>query len=293
VSVLAPQVENTLKGLRTESRGLDLVQRQVDDLLPLKNRIDELRKRVKEIKRAINEVLNSDEDMSMMFLKHRDFDSCSDTLIENDSDISTQNGIISDTKTATKSISKTDNDMNRMLDSVSDVDSTTYTKSRTKSVIVTSDFNPTNIIKSLKSTRDTNTENSKQLHKFHDKSHGHKKDRSEIIFIETLFETYLNEIEWISADIEEFLDEITNTEENVVLQLDILRNRILRFELTLSICSFVGTCGAFISGLFGMNLISHVETNHWSFYIVTVLTTLGCTLMFYWLRAFAVREKLF
>lgn len=36
--------------------------------------------------------------------------------------------------------------------------------------------------------------------------------------------------------------------ENVVLQIDLLRNRILKFELILSISSFVVTCGALVSG---------------------------------------------
>ncbi len=51
--------------------------------------------------------------------------------------------------------------------------------------------------------------------------------------LEMLFENYLNEVEWIRAEIEREIDEITNTEENVVLQLDIIRNRVLRFELLL------------------------------------------------------------
>ena len=45
-----------------------MVQTQVDELLPLKNKLDVLRKRVREVKRAITEILNSDEDMSMMQL---------------------------------------------------------------------------------------------------------------------------------------------------------------------------------------------------------------------------------
>jgi superfamily I DNA and RNA helicase len=66
--------------------------------------------------------------------------------------------------------------------------------------------------------------------------------------LEMLFENYLNEVEWISAEIEEIVDEVTNTEENVVLLLDLLRNRILRFELVLSVATFVITCGALITG---------------------------------------------
>lgn len=43
---------------------------QVDQLLPLKNEIDELRKRVKEVKRVLNEVLQSNDDILAMNTLH-------------------------------------------------------------------------------------------------------------------------------------------------------------------------------------------------------------------------------
>ena len=98
--------------------------------------------------------------------------------------------------------------------------------------------------------------------------------------LEMLFENYLNEMEWIASEVEEVIDEITNTEENVVLQLDLLRNRILRFELSLSMSSYVVTCGALITGLFGMNLISSLETDKNIFYIVTAIIATGMTAMY-------------
>ena len=50
-----------------------------------------------------------------------------------------------------------------------------------------------------------------------------------------------------------------NTEEFVEIQLDLLRNRVLRFELLLSISTFAVGCGALVTGIFGMNLMSHYE----------------------------------
>jgi Mg2+ and Co2+ transporter CorA len=203
---------------------MDLVQTQVDDLLPLKNKIDELLKRVKEIKRAITEVHNSDEDMKMILFN---------------------------------------------TPSISDDGSKPYTCRVNASSVM--------IIDTSSQSEAVNVE----------------KSFSSLMYVETLFETYLNEIEWISAEIEEMLDEIINTEEFIVLQLDILRNRILRFELNLSILSFVGTCGAFVTGLFGMNLLSHFETNKFSFYYVSLVAMFGCSLLFFSLKQFAQREKLF
>ena len=68
VRALSPAVASALRGLRAESRGLDVLQTQVDELLPLKNQLDEMRKRVKEIQRAITDILNNDDDMNMMCL---------------------------------------------------------------------------------------------------------------------------------------------------------------------------------------------------------------------------------
>lgn len=186
-------------GLRAESRGLEVIQTQADELLPLKNKIDELKTRVKEVKRAITDILSNDEDMSMMYLSVSPMSDLGD-------------------------ISSSD----------------------------------------LRGTPPIYMDPSKIPDPFVDTMN-----------LEMLFENYLNEIEWIASEVEEVIDEITNTEENVVLQLDILRNRILRFELSLSMSSFVVTCGALITGLFGMNLTSHLETDKNVFYIVTAAMVTG------------------
>lgn len=111
--------------------------------------------------------------------------------------------------------------------------------------------------------------------------------------LEMLFENYLNEVEWLAAEVEDEIDEIRNTEENVVLQLDLLRNRILRFELLLSISSFVVTCGALVTGLFGMNLLSHLETKGSVFYVVSAFLAMSMTSLFIIITRYGRKEKLF
>jgi magnesium transporter len=118
-------------------------------------------------------------------------------------------------------------------------------------------------------------------------------DKVDTMGLEMLFENYLNEVEWIASEIEEVIDEITNTEEYVVLQLDLLRNRILKFELLLSISSFVVTSGALITGLFGMNLMSHFETSKGMFYVIFAVITMGMTGIYKALTRYAKKEKLF
>ena len=187
--------------MRAESRGLAVIQTQADELLPLKNKIDELKKRVKEVKKSISDILSNDEDMNLMYL-------------------------------------------------ASPPEGGQLGFDATNPYLPTSQYPVDGAVDTMS--------------------------------LEMLFENYLNEIEWIASEVEEVIDEITNTEENVVLQLDILRNRILRFELSLSMSSFVVTCGALVTGLFGMNLTSQLETEKHIFFIVTFAMITGMAAM--WLK---------
>jgi magnesium transporter len=72
--------------------------------------------------------------------------------------------------------------------------------------------------------------------------------------LETLLENYYNEVEWISSEVEDIVYEIGNTEDYVQLQLDLLRNRMIQFDLTLTIGTFSMTTGAMVAGLYGMNV---------------------------------------
>ena len=218
VRALSPVVSSVLDGLRAESRGLDVIITQVDELLPLKNKIDELRKRVKEIKRAITDILNNDGDMAMMYLPPPAAEGPAAPAEE----------------------------------------------------VVQAAF---------------------VYHGF--KKRGLNGEIIDTMNLEMLFENYLNEIEWIASELEEMHDEIINTEENVVLQLDLLRNRILRFELFLSISSFVVTYGTLIAGLFGMNLLSHFEQNGFFFYAITALIVSSMGSIFVAFTRYGRREKLF
>lgn len=232
VRALEPAVASALHDLRAESRGLDVIQTQADELLPLKNMLDELKKRVKEIKRAISEVLDSDEDMAMMCL--------TDTMEE-----------------------------------------------------LKEEEVPVGLSGGSDSLMGTPLSNRRRLPKRTMSSSIAPAPESNFMSVEILFENYLHESEWIASELDDLIDEITNTEENVVLQLDLLRNRILRFELTLSISSFVATCGALATGLFGMNLLNHFETNKSMFYVITAFIAAIMASLFHSLKKYAKMQKLF
>ncbi|CAM9810529.1 unnamed protein product, partial [Hapterophycus canaliculatus] len=66
--------------------------------------------------------------------------------------------------------------------------------------------------------------------------------------VEMLFENYLLQVELLASEIREYQNEVRNTEEIVEIELDVLRNNILRFELLLSISGFMVTLGALVTG---------------------------------------------
>ncbi|GAB5036288.1 mitochondrial magnesium transporter mrs2p [Nannochloropsis oceanica] len=89
--------------------------------------------------------------------------------------------------------------------------------------------------------------------------------------IEMMFENYLMQLEWADTEIREVQHAIRNTEDTVEIQLDLLRNRILRFELVLNIVTSVVSFGCLVTGLFGMNLLSGMEAHPSAFYVVAVV----------------------
>jgi hypothetical protein len=298
VRELSPAVASTLNGIRAESRGLDVVQTQVDELLPQKNKLDELRKRVKEVKRAITDILNNDEDMAMMYLSPKPFpDRYQSEMNSTTEDLTDEHPLynypnIGEYSTPTTTSSSSSDDITMKMEDVGDFTSPSSLQSRFPGL---SNIRPTAIPyhkrRSGNSWRDDTEDNRR--------SNSQSSSSSEVEFIvdtmglEMLFENYLNEIEWIASEIEEIIDEITNTEEYVVLQLDLLRNRILKFELLLTVSSFVVTCGALVTGVFGMNLLNHFEMNKVMFYVVLALIFGGMGAAFSKITRYGRKERLF
>lgn len=232
VRQLEPLTITALKDLRAESKGLDAIQTQADELLPVKNILDEYRKRIREIKGAIFDVLNSDDDMAMM---------CLSTIPTTEEQHDGLNSSISS-----------------MVSNIKQMQGSSLRR------------------------RFRNRPGMKGLSPI----------ELEFSATESIFENYLHDSEWISAEIDDLLDEIKHTEDHVALQLDLLRNRILKVELVLSIVSFVVSLGGLVTGLFGMNLINYLEKSHHAFAIVSVLLAAGLASVFQSLYHFAKYQKL-
>eukprot|EP00968_Pinguiococcus_pyrenoidosus_P008671 scaffold636_cov252-Pinguiococcus_pyrenoidosus.AAC.13 len=92
---------------------------------------------------------------------------------------------------------------------------------------------------------------------------------------EMLLEAYLTQLESLTTEAGDVASTIKSTEEMVDLQLDLVRNKILSVELRLSVASFMVALGCFVTGMFGMNLLSHIETQPHAFWTTSTLLVVG------------------
>jgi hypothetical protein len=214
----------------------------VDELLPLKNKLDELRKRVREIDRAVKDLLDNDEDMALMYL----LPSTPGTTPGDP--MGTTPG---DPMGTTRSPSVSGRGMIGVL--VDDRSTSPYHTSSSMRNDRSDDKEMPVVTDEIPSSSPT-------------KITAQQQQQQSTMSLEMMLENYLNEMGWIASEVDEVLDTIINTEENVELQLDLLRNRILKVELRLSISSFVITSGALVTGLFGRPLTD--PTTLWTYLLL-------------------------
>ncbi|GFH51415.1 hypothetical protein CTEN210_07891 [Chaetoceros tenuissimus] len=77
--------------------------------------------------------------------------------------------------------------------------------------------------------------------------------------VELLFEDYLLQMDEVLLSLRTVQNSVKNTEEVVEIELDLLRNRIMRYEMLLELSGLVVGVAAAVTGAFGMNLVNHVE----------------------------------
>lgn len=178
------------------------MQRKLGQLLPLKNKVDELEAKCTEVASAIAEVLKNDEDMAAMRL----------------SEIA--------------ALRKLDKD---------------FTSSSLD------DGDPYN------------------LH----------------VEVELLFEDYLLQMDEVLHSLRSIQSSITNTEEVVEIELDLLRNRIMRYEMLIELAGLVVGVAAAVTGALGMNLLNSWEEHPTMFFNVSLYLIIFMGAMW-----FAILKKL-
>jgi len=121
----------------------------------------------------------------------------------------------------------------------------------------------------------------KELHSLTDDLINNKSDLEGVSFgkiendkVEVIIENYNVKLEDIYNDIKKVVKEIDNIQKITNIKLAQDRNNIAKINLNLSIISFSFSIGAFTCNLFGMNLKNHIETNSYTFFLITFISIL-------------------
>ncbi|KAF9566538.1 cora-domain-containing protein [Agrocybe pediades] len=91
--------------------------------------------------------------------------------------------------------------------------------------------------------------------------------------LEVLLESFSKQVEEIVNEAENIESNVQSTQEIVELILDSNRNALLALDLQVSIATLGIGSGALVAGLFGMNLMSHLEQHPYGFYIMAAFSS--------------------
>ncbi|PPR00289.1 hypothetical protein CVT24_005030 [Panaeolus cyanescens] len=125
-----------------------------------------------------------------------------------------------------------------------------------------------------------------------DKKAGILREDSDHDELEVLLESFSKQVEEVVNEAENIEHNVQSTQEIVELILDSNRNALLALDLQVSIATLGVGSGALIAGLFGMNLMSHLESHPYGFYAMSGLATgLAILVAFAGLRKLAKIRK--
>ncbi|CAF4627709.1 unnamed protein product [Rotaria sp. Silwood1] len=102
-----------------------------------------------------------------------------------------------------------------------------------------------------------------------------KRDISDHIEIELLLEACTKQMAEVRRSISDLSDSVHTLESATGFMLDAVRNELLAFEIRINIITMGFGVGAFITGIYGMNLLNGLEQNPYTFYILTVNVSYG------------------
>jgi magnesium transporter len=108
---------------------------------------------------------------------------------------------------------------------------------------------------------------------------GHRRLIDQHDEVELLLESYLDQLEQIAGEIQQLQQYMHATDEYLNVHLDSIRNRIMKYNLVLSMGAFSTSISAAGAAVFGMNLQSNLEHHPSAFIIVTSGLVLGNALL--------------
>ena len=107
----------------------------------------------------------------------------------------------------------------------------------------------------------------------------HQED-SDLQVVEDLLETYFAHIDSTYAELDAIDQFINDTEDFVNIQLDVTRNQLQKFEVTLTSATLFVSMYSMVGGIYGMNLRNGAETSHATFVLVNALCGTGVVVGF-------------
>eukprot|EP00979_Chaetoceros_neogracilis_P004299 scaffold764_cov240-Chaetoceros_neogracile.AAC.12 len=104
------------------------------------------------------------------------------------------------------------------------------------------------------------------------------------IEVELLFEDYPLQMDEVLVALRSVQSYVRNTEEVVEIELDLLRNRIMRYKMLLELSGLVAGVAAAVTGAFGMNLVNRLEDHPTMFYnvsaaLIVTMAAMGYTIL--------------
>lgn len=107
----------------------------------------------------------------------------------------------------------------------------------------------------------------------------HQED-SDLQVVEDLLETYFAHIDSTYAELDAIDQFINDTEDFVNIQLDVTRNQLQKFEVTLTSATLFVSMYSMVGGIYGMNLHNGAEDSHATFVLVNALCATGAVVGF-------------
>jgi magnesium transporter len=86
--------------------------------------------------------------------------------------------------------------------------------------------------------------------------------------VESIFESYTDQIERLSYHLGDLKENIDDTQEIIALKLQNRRNSIIRYDLLATLITAVFSFLAVITGLYGMNIRNHFEQSQSAFWLI-------------------------
>lgn len=110
--------------------------------------------------------------------------------------------------------------------------------------------------------------------------------------IESIFESYTDQIERLSYHLGDLKENIDDTQEIIALKLQNRRNSIIRYDLLATLITALFSLLAVVTGLYGMNIRNNLEQDHGAFWIIVGVFILVFALFCVLILGYLKRKKI-